>query len=139
MNINGTGGAFTAPSSSSSHRDAAPTVTPAQADAQQPIDVWRSRMTGPGFREIEGSGVPDEQVEMVAALCLELACGHHPDAVKRVLSINANVRTQAMLLLKSQPPRDAPYTLRNGLARAIAKTLRPSGVASARSCKLPQR
>jgi hypothetical protein len=104
--------------------EARPAVVPVPADAQehspqeqQPIDVWRSRMTGPNFRDIEGNEVPDEHAGQVADLCLELAAGHHADAARRVLSMNANVRVHAMGLLKAEPPRDADH--QSGLALCI--------------------
>ncbi|HTH79459.1 MAG TPA: hypothetical protein VL593_10805 [Ramlibacter sp.] len=97
-----------------------PSQDAAQGEAvrqEQPIDVWRSRLTGPGFRDIETNEVPDEHAQGVAELCLELAAGHHANAAKRVLSMNANVRAHAMALLKAEPPRDADQ--QSGLALCI--------------------
>jgi hypothetical protein len=112
-------------------------ATPIEAAREeQPIDIWRSRLTGPGFREIEMNAVTDEHAQGVAALCLELAAGHHADAARRVISMNANVRSHAMSLLKAEPPRDAdqqaglalcildagyPIALDDGLADAVTQ------------------
>jgi hypothetical protein len=79
-----------------------------------PLDVWQERITAPGFKDLEMNEVRDEYAQAVAGLCLEHAHAH-ADTVRRVLSLNGNVRTHAAELLKADASRSPDQQARLAL------------------------